>query len=102
MARYFLDHKEWASSIFSHTFCSDELVFQTLCWLSPFKANIYNTTEDGKGCMRAIGWKNGALNDWSNSDYNQLAQSEALFARKFNSKDRDFLERIYLLSVHND
>lgn len=101
MAHYFLEHKEWANGIFHHTFCSDEMVFQTLCWSSPYKENIFNTIEDGKGCMRAIGWKDGELKDWSEKDYEQLAQSDALFARKFNSTDLHFINRVLLLSSTN-
>ena len=31
MARYFVDNKSWAMRTFTHTFCSDEMVVQTLC-----------------------------------------------------------------------
>ncbi len=57
MARYFLEHKDWARRVFRNTFCPDELVMQTLCWMSPYRQNIYNTEDDGAGCIRAIGWR---------------------------------------------
>lgn len=89
-----LEHKEWAMSTFSHTFCPDELVTQTLCWMSPYRVNIYNLTDDGKGCVRCIGWEDGQLRDWEVKDFYKLKQSEALFARKFNSKDKEFIKEI--------
>lgn len=98
MARLFLDSRGWAEKTFRNTFCSDEIVFQTLCWNSPLKENIYDTEYDGKGCMRAIGWRDGQLYDWTAEDYEMLAASDALFARKFNSKNPEFIDKIVKLS----
>lgn len=98
MARCFLEHREWVEAVFRNTFCSDEMVFHTLCWQSPYRANIFDTGSDGHGCMRAIGWRNGTLVDWCDSDYEGLVASEALFARKFNSGDMEFIRKIVDLS----
>lgn len=98
MARLFLESREWAEKTFRNTFCSDEIVFQTLCWNSHLKENIYDTEYDGKGCMRAIGWRDGRLYDWTDEDYEMLAASDALFARKFNGRDNYFLSKIEELS----
>lgn len=94
LVEYVLEHKEWAISTFNHTFCPDELVVQTLCWMSPYKEKIYDLTDDGKGCVRCIGWKDGQLYDWEMKDLTKLKQSEALFARKFNSKDMKFIQKV--------
>ena len=98
MARCFLDRRDWARKVFTHTFCSDEMVFQTLCWQSPLRFALYNTTDDGAGCLRAIGWRDGELKDWNAADYERLAASPALFARKFNSADPEFIQRIVALT----
>lgn len=98
MARCFLAGREWAVKVFSHTFCSDEMVMQTLCWQSPMRENIWCTTDDGRGCMRKIGWRDGCMYDWNADDFDELARSEALFARKFNGSDMDFARRITELS----
>ena len=98
LAHYFISQKIWARKTFTHTFVPDECVMQTLCWNSPFRENLYNTGSDGEGCMRCIGWKNDELYDWSAADYETLAASPALFARKFNSSDPAFIERIVALS----
>lgn len=84
MARYFLFKRSWAEKVFSHSFCADEMVFQTLGWDPLFREKLYNTESDGAGCMRAIGWRNGQLIDWTPEDLPRLEASEALFARKFN------------------
>ncbi len=98
MARLFLAKREWAGKVFRNTFCPDEIVMQTLCWNSPLRANLFNTEEDGTGCMRAIGWREGQLHDWCEKDFEELKVSPALFARKFNAKDPAFLDRIVNLS----
>lgn len=103
MARFFLEKGQWVHKTFRNTFAPDECVMQTLCWMSPYRGNLYNTEYDGTGCMRAIGWQNDPqkgwqLVDWSAEDYDFLAASPALFARKFNSRDPQFIEKIVSLS----
>lgn len=104
MVRYLLSNKEWVRETFRNTFSPDELVVQTLCWMSPFRENIYDTSDDGKGCMRAIGWRNNPgsneliLKDWTDDDFEVLKDSPALFARKFNSSDMGFINKVLELS----
>lgn len=108
MARCFMDHKAWVRKTFRNTFCCDELVMQTLCWMSPYREHIYNLASDGEGCVRAISWRaqTGSeemiLRDWSAADYEPLKASPALFARKFNSRDRGFLQKICELAVRDE
>jgi len=93
-----LSRKEWALKTFSHTFCADEIFVQTICWNSPLRKNIHNTEDDAAGCLRAIGWRNGCLYDWCAEDLQTLKNSDALFARKFNLKDKAFLQEVLKLS----
>jgi len=95
---YLLEKKAWAQQVFTHTFCPDESVIQTLCWQSPERENIYNAEDDALGCMRAIGWRDGQLIDWCSKDLETLRDSSALFARKFNSSDPNFINEIVKLS----
>lgn len=104
LVQYLLAQKDWVKRTFQHTFVPDESVLQTLCWMSPDRANLFNTEDDALGCMRAIGWKEVSkgekwqLVDWSGADFDILVQSPALFARKFNSKDMAFIEKVVSLS----
>ena len=104
MARYFLDHKTWIRKTFRNTFCCDELVMQTLCWMSPYREHIHSLASDGEGCVREIGWRKNSVGsemilwDWTEDDYGHLKTSPALFARKFNSQDPQFLEKVVSLS----
>ena len=104
MAHYFLAHKDWVFRTFRNTFVPDESVIETLAWMSPYRENLYSTESDSAGCLRCIGWRevpglqNWQLLDWTADDYDVLVNSPALFARKFNSSDRAFIEKIVSLS----
>ena len=97
--RWLLTQKDWSLRTFTHTFVPDECFIQTLAWRSPYRENLFDTESDGTGCMRAIGWRGSELVDWSAADYDTLAASPALFARKFNSTDPAFVEKIVSLSA---
>ena len=99
MVHWLLEKKPWTLKTFSNTFVPDECFIQTLAWMSPLRENLYNTREDGTGCMRAIGWRGDELVDWSADDLNELSGSSALFARKFNSADPVFIQKIVSLST---
>lgn len=100
MVRYILEHRSWIRKTFRNTFCCDELVVQTLCWMSPYRERIHSLASDGEGCMRMIGWREDPythtweLKDWSADDWDSLKSSNALFARKFNSSDMDFIFQV--------
>ena len=91
---YLIANKSKVMDTYHHTFCSDEIYKQTLCWNSSFRACIYNEDNEALGCMRKIGWKNGHLIDWTIQDYDNLVNSNALFARKFNNSDKELIQKI--------
>jgi hypothetical protein len=95
--------KKWIRKTFSHTLIPDESVFQTLCWNSPFRDCLFYPTGGQRGNMRLAGWrKKGLLEDWTMVDVGTLRTSGALFARKFNSKDKTFLKIISTLAIEDD
>lgn len=85
-------------SLYKHTFCADEIAIQTYVYNSPFMAQVFAPEDEAKSSLRHIGWRDGALYDWTRADYQDLKHSTALFARKFNEEDPDFLDSIIELS----
>ena len=85
-------------SLYKHTFCADEIAIQTYVYNSPFMAQVFAPEDEAKSSLRHIGWRDGALYDWTRADYEDLTRSTALFARKFNEEDPDFLDSIIELS----
>lgn len=92
--KYMLSHKEEVLKTYKATFCCDEIFAQTLCWNSSFREMIFDIENEGRGCMRKIGWKNNRLKEWEKDDYAELMQSGLLFARKFNSKNIEIVDQI--------
>lgn len=95
MVRELLEQKPFVLKRFRYTFCPDELFVQTVSWKSSMRGNIYNTEDDGRGSMRAIGWKNNQLPPWTEDDYEYLINSERIFARKFSSENIGVVKRIF-------
>lgn len=84
--RMMISAKPWVRSTFTHTFCPDEIYKQTLCWNSGFRQRIFDMTDEGHGCMRAISWNGSEMGCFSEADYERLCESDSLFARKFTSR----------------
>lgn len=72
---------------FSHTYCPDELVLQTLCWNSDFRERVCSLSDEFYGCKRYIKWEDGVLLPILENDINDMFYSDRWFARKFSSSD---------------
>jgi len=81
---------------FKHTFCTEEIFFQTILLSSPFKENIVNDN------LRYIDWnvRNGNCPaNLDETDFDLLLKSNKLFARKF-EKDKSEKLRKLLADIH--
>ena len=97
---YLLEQEDRAFTIFSRTFGADEYFVPTLIWDTPFMERLFDATDESRGAMRYIGWRaDGQLVDFTPQDLPALQQTEYLFARKFNSRDKAFLQKILALST---
>lgn len=97
---YLLEQEDRAFTIFSRTFGADEYFVPTLIWDTPFMERLFDATDESRGAMRYIGWRaDGQLIDFTPQDLPVLQQTEYLFARKFNSRDKVFLQEILALST---
>ena len=97
---YLLEQEDRAFTIFSRTFGADEYFVPTLIWDTPFMERLFDATDESRGAMRYIGWRaDGQLIDFTLPDLPALQQTEYLFARKFNSRDKVFLQEILALST---
>ena len=97
---YLLEQEDSALTIFSRTFGADEYFVPTLIWGTPFMDHLFDATDESRGAMRYIGWRDdGQLIDFTPQDLPALQQTEYLFARKFNSRDKAFLQEILALST---
>src|SRR5690606_17609950 len=61
---YILPQRNAVLRMYTHSFCSDEIFLQTICWNSPFRNHIFDVNDEGMGSMRMIPWKNNKLLNW--------------------------------------
>lgn len=95
---YLLSKKDFIRRTFAYTLCGDELFLQSILWESPFRKNLYPTTDNCPGGMRKILWEHNKARIWKERDYEALITSPELFALKFTSEDKELL---LLLAEHN-
>lgn len=76
--------------------CADEIFLQTMIANSHFKGTVMTYDMDFAAMTRTIDWNRGKPYTWRKEDYNELMQSNGLFARKFSSAiDKDIIDLIY-------
>ena len=104
LVSYILEKKDFINKIFKYTNCSDELFIQSLVYNSEFKEKLYRKKYDDSvlSNMRLIDLKargkNGNPYVWRISDYDEIINSDCLFARKFDiSIDKEIIRKIYNL-----
>lgn len=96
MARDLLKEKDYIERIYKNTNCCDELFLQTFIanndkWFS----RLYDLKMDDDYCsnVRKIDWSRGGPYVWTKKDFNELIDSDCMFARKFDEKvDQKIIE----------
>ena len=98
-AKYVLEKEKWLNKTFKFTSCCDEIFLQTLIINSSFKENLFNKEFNNNQIIsikRYIDWNRGFPYTFRKEDFNDLINSEALFARKFDLNiDREIVEMIF-------
>ncbi len=107
LVSYVLQNKEQIYSIFRYTKCADELFIQTLVYNSKFKDNLYDKKFDDNNIanMRLIDikkrGKRGSPYTWNLKDFEEIKDSQCLFARKFNmEEDAEIINHIMKLTIN--
>ncbi len=82
-------------SIFSHSFCADEVFLQTHLMTTEYRDRLYDSTfsDSCRSVMRLIDWERGTPYTFRMDDLELLSQTELLFARKFDENlDSEIIE----------
>jgi len=98
LARYVLSNEDWIKKTFKYSFCCDEVFLQTVVVNSDFWNALHHKSFDNDldAIMRLIDWNRGKPYTFRLSDYNELCESDMMFARKFDSDiDKEIVEKIY-------
>lgn len=85
LASYVVENEKKIKCLCKNGFCVDEIFLQTLVYNSDFIKKVYkfNDNEDYISSMRYIDWKRGTPYTFQKEDYEELINSDYLFARKF-------------------
>ena len=87
LAKLVVEKEEWIQQVFAKTVCGDELFLQTVARNSLYAKKICNpNTMPEIADTRLIDWTRGSNNNpyvFREADYEELKNSKALFARKF-------------------
>ena len=103
-AKYVIDNKALIKEMFTLSRSPDEFFLQTLAYDSDFQTRIFRLKEDDcyESCMRLIDWNRGTPYIYRIIDFNELQQSNMLFARKFDiNLDKDVIDAICEM-LHED
>lgn len=98
LATYIISKKEWIKKTFKYTKSADEFFIQTIVINSKFKDRLYSKKfdDDYHSCMRYIDWKRGGPYVFRLKDFNELIESDYLWARKFDENiDDKIVEKIF-------
>lgn len=94
-----LKDKDKIIKMYKNSYCCDEVFLQTYVMNNEkFKKRIYklNFTNDCSATMRKIDWNRGGPYVWRKNDFEELMNSDCLFARKFDEKvDNEIINYIY-------
>lgn len=106
LAKYIVSKEKWIRKHFKYSICADELFVQTIVYNSKFRDKLYRKKLDGNylGIMRFIDWKRGGPYVFKKEDFEELINSQMLFAIKFSTEiDSQIIEKIfkYVMSKKN-
>lgn len=96
-ARYVIEQEKYIQHVFRSTVCCDEVFLQTVLINSPFRNKLYHSKYDDamEMSMRYIDWGRGKPYVWREKDFDELNNSEMIFARKFSTDiDNEIIKRI--------
>ncbi len=95
-ARYLLKNRELIEKTFRKALCPIELYHHTMAYNSEFFDKIYCKNDLKKGTMRFIDWGRGKPYVFTSNDFDELVESEYMFARKFDEKvDVKIVDMLY-------
>ena len=83
-------------NIYKNTYCCDEVFLQTYVMNNKYWKEKIRLNEDYHSIMRYIDWNRGGPYVWRERDFDELINSDYLFARKFDEKiDDNIINMIY-------
>lgn len=99
-ASYVLENFHKYERAFRFSQISDEAIWQTIIMDSPYRNHLYvdGFDNDYEACVRYIDWDRGGPYVFREEDFDELAASKCMFARKFDERcDAGIVEHLFRL-----
>ena len=93
-AKFLCENESHLLKYFDKTTCADELYKQYAIKNSSFYNKVYRDKSGRTSNLRHIDWERGNPYQWNEVDYNELIDSDCLFARKFSDSTPELLKKI--------
>ncbi|MBE5956548.1 MAG: glycosyl transferase [Lachnospiraceae bacterium] len=95
-AEYIVRNKKKLLNQFEYTLAGDEMFIHTAIFNSEYLNDVYMYKESNGFSARQIDWERGMPYVFREEDFDELMNSEAMFARKFSWEiDKNIVMRIY-------
>lgn len=98
LCRYLIQNETYVRKLYRMTLNPDESFVQTIIRSTTLYERVYDKDDEYKSCMRLIDWErnpqSSSPHTWTCEDWDELTQSDRLFARKFSEVDMDFIYRL--------
>lgn len=94
---YLVSKEEEIYQTYSHMRAPDEFYKQTLIYSNPeIYSKICKADDAYEQCKRLIDWKRGRPYVWKIGDFDELINSDRMFARKFDiNNDKDIVDKLF-------
>jgi hypothetical protein len=101
LAEFLIDNDENINNLLKYSVNADEMIIQTTAFNSIFRKRIHDMNDEYASCMRYIDWNRGKPYTFRKRDYEELINSDRLFARKFDENvDKEIVNMIYEFLNH--
>jgi hypothetical protein len=94
LALKLVNQKEQILKRYKHVLVPDEMFLQTYLYENNYMDRVYNPDDEFVSCCRYIDWSRGEPYVWQDEDYDELVNSQYLWARKFSESNMNLIHKI--------
>lgn len=94
LAQELVNQEKWILKRYKHVFVPDEMFVQTYLFEKNYMDRVYDYENEFAGCCRYIDWNRGTPYVWQNEDFDELVNSQYLWARKFSESNMELIKKI--------
>ena len=94
LAEELVIHRKSIIRRFKYVRLPDEMFLQTYLYEHDYMERVYSINDEFESCCRYIDWNRGRPYVWQDEDFEELVNSEYLWARKFSEENLKLIRKI--------